>query len=86
MSNCPNCGFQITSAFNVTGNGLPKEGDVAVCSKCEIFIVFSNHGSWEIMAPEMYKHLRQYEPITFDHLQNALLMIIGEKKKRQAIN
>lgn len=86
MNICPNCRKEIGAAFNVTGKGIPKEGDIAVCSGCEVFVVFNNSGSWGIMTPGMYQHMKTYEPMVFGYLQNALNTIIEEKKRARQIN
>jgi len=64
--NCPKCGEKLAHDSNVTGKGIPVEGNVLYCIECKSILIFRNDDSIEVMHKKALENWKLTDELSYN--------------------
>jgi hypothetical protein len=72
---CPECGYEVDRATEVTGDSLPAPGDISICFKCGAFLQFSSDMALIKLPDVIFDTLNEEMKLT---MRKARLLILSD--------
>jgi hypothetical protein len=64
--NCPKCGETLGHDNNITGKGIPVEGNVLYCLACKSILIFRNDDSIEVMHKKALDNWKLTDELSYN--------------------